>query len=111
MASFKKHTRIWAPVVFLVLLWTAITSLRLIDPIVLPTPWSIVAAIPRMLHDRLLADVGLTLARVLGALAIACLFGVPLGLLLGYKKRVYQMVEGPLHALRSIPASALFPLF
>lgn len=111
MASFKKHSRVWGPVVFLLLLWMAISSLHLIDSIVLPAPWSVVAAFPVMLHDRLLGDVALTLARVLGALAIACLFGVPLGLLLGYKKRLYQMVEGPLHALRSIPASALFPLF
>ncbi|MFB3916621.1 MAG: ABC transporter permease [Terriglobales bacterium] len=111
MALFRKHTRIWGPVVLLLLLWSAISSLGLIDPIVLPAPWSVVAAFPRMMHERLLGDVSLTLARVLGALVIACVFGVPLGLLLGYKKRFYQMVEGPLHALRSIPASALFPLF
>jgi ABC-type nitrate/sulfonate/bicarbonate transport system permease component len=111
MASFKKHTRVWGTVVVLMLFWSVLTAMRIIDPIVLPTPWSVVHAFPRMLRDRLLADVALTLARVLGALGIACLFGVPLGLLLGYKKRIYQMVEEPLHALRSIPASALFPLF
>src|SRR5512142_1503936 len=111
MASLKKHTRVWWRVVLLMLLWSVLTALRIVDPIILPTPWSVVDAFPRMLRDRLLADVALTVARVLGALAIACLVGVPLGLLLGYKKRIYQMVEGPLHALRSIPASALFPLF
>jgi ABC-type nitrate/sulfonate/bicarbonate transport system permease component len=64
-----------------------------------------------MLRDRLLSDIALTLGRVVGALAIACALGIPLGLLLGYRQRMYRAIEGPLHALRSVPASALFPLF
>lgn len=91
--------------------WAAVTAARLVDPLVLASPWSVARAVPRMLGERLLADVGLTLGRVLAALAIACVAGIPLGLLLGYRKRAYQVVGGPLHALRSIPASALFPLF
>lgn len=111
MASFKKQTRVWTPVIVLLLAWTIVSGARLLDPIILPTPWSVVRALPTMFRDRLLADVALTVARVLGALVVACAIGVPAGLFLGYRKRYYQMVEGPLHALRSIPASALFPLF
>lgn len=111
MGWFKKNTRAWLFLGGLLLVWVGLTSLRIIDPIVLPTPWSVVRAFPRMLQERLLADIGLTLARVLGALALACVFGIPLGLLLGFRKGMYETIEGPLHALRSIPASALFPLF
>jgi ABC-type nitrate/sulfonate/bicarbonate transport system permease component len=91
--------------------WAAVTALRLVDPIVLASPWSVARAVPRMLGERLLSDVGLTLGRVLAALALSCAIGIPLGLFLGYHRRTYEVLEGPLHALRSIPASALFPLF
>jgi ABC-type nitrate/sulfonate/bicarbonate transport system permease component len=111
MAWFRRNSRALLFVVALVVVWAAITALRLIDPIVLPSPASVVRAVPRMLRERLLSDIGLTLWRVLGALVIACLFGIPLGLYLGYRKGMYQVIESPLHALRSIPASALFPLF
>jgi ABC-type nitrate/sulfonate/bicarbonate transport system permease component len=107
----RKPTRVIAPLVVLLAVWTALTALRLVDPIVLPTPWSVVRSLGGMVRDRIVTDVALTLARVFGALAIAGAVGIPAGLLLGYRRRWYQMVEGPLHALRSIPASALFPLF
>ncbi len=111
MAWFKRNSRALLFVAALVVVWAAVTALRLVDPIVLPSPASVARAVPRMLRERLLSDIALTLGRVLGALAIACLFGIPLGLYLGYRKGIYQVIESPLHALRSIPASALFPLF
>lgn len=111
MDWFRRNLRPLLFAVALLGLWAAVTALHLIDTIVLPSPASVVRAVPRMLQERLLADIGLTLGRVLGALAIACAFGIPLGLYLGYHRGMYQVIESPLHALRSIPASALFPLF
>jgi ABC-type nitrate/sulfonate/bicarbonate transport system permease component len=108
---FRRHAYGWLFLAGLLLAWIAVTRLRLVDPIILPSPFSVVRALPGMLRERLLADVGLTLARVVGALLLACAIGVPLGLLFGYRKGMYQVIESPLHALRSIPASALFPLF
>jgi ABC-type nitrate/sulfonate/bicarbonate transport system permease component len=107
----KQNSRALMFLAALVVVWAAVAALRIVPAIVLPTPASVVRAVPKMLQERLLADIGLTLARVLGALAIACVFGIPLGLYLGYRKGVYQVIESPLHALRSVPASALFPLF
>ena len=109
MAWSKRNSLLFGFV--LVVVWAVVAALRLVDPIVLPSPASVVRAIPRMLQERLVADIGLTVGRVLGALAIACALGVPLGLYLGYRKGIYKVIESPLHALRSIPASALFPLF
>ncbi len=100
-----------AAMVLLLVVWSLAAGLRLVDPIVLPAPWSVARALPAMLRDGILNDLMLTTGRVLAALAVACAVGIPAGLLLGYRHRWYQMVEGPLHALRSIPASALFPLF
>ncbi len=111
MDWFKKNSRAMLFVAALVVLWAVVSGLRLVDSIVLPSPLSVLRAVPTMFRERLLADVGLTLWRVLGALVIACLLGVPLGLYFGYRRSMYQVIESPLHALRSIPASALFPLF
>jgi len=111
MAWSRQNSRALLFLLALVVVWAALAALHAVPAIVLPSPASVVRALPRMLQERLLADIGLTLARVLGALAIACVFGIPLGLYLGYRKGVYQVIESPLHALRSVPASALFPLF
>ncbi len=111
MDWFKRNSRALLFLACLLAAWAAVTALRLIDPIVLPSPWSVARAVPGMLRERLLADIGLTLGRVLTALVFACVLGIPAGLFLGYRKRTYEVLEGPLHALRSIPASALFPLF
>ncbi len=111
MGWSKQNSRALLFLAALVVVWAAVAALRIVPTIVLPTPASVVRAVPKMLQERLLADIGLTLARVLGALAIACVFGIPLGLYLGCRKGVYQVIESPLHALRSVPASALFPLF
>ncbi len=107
----RKPTRVIAPIVLLIAAWSVVTAFRLVDSIVLPTPWSVLRAFGPMVHDRMPGDVALTLGRVFAALIIAGVVGIPVGLYLGYRKRWYQMLEGPLHALRSIPASALFPLF
>lgn len=111
MGWSKQNSRALLFLAALVVVWAAVAALQIVPAIVLPSPASVVRAVPKMLQERLLADIGLTLARVLGALAIACVFGIPLGLYLGYRKGVYQVIESPLHALRSVPASALFPLF
>ncbi|HEV8523027.1 MAG TPA: ABC transporter permease subunit [Terriglobales bacterium] len=111
MGWFRRNWRGSFFLAGLLLVWIAVAELRLVDPIILPSPISVVQAMPGMLRERLLVDVALTLARVLGALLLACAFGIPFGLLLGYRKGMYRVIEGPLHALRSIPASALFPLF
>lgn len=111
MGWSRQNSRALLFLAALVVVWTALAALQAVPAIVLPSPASVVRALPQMLRERLLADIAQTLGRVLGALAIACLFGIPLGLYLGYRKGVYQVIESPLHALRSVPASALFPLF
>jgi ABC-type nitrate/sulfonate/bicarbonate transport system permease component len=108
---FKQNWRALLFLAGLALAWVLVTALRLVDPMVLPAPASVLGALPPMMRERLLSDIGLTLARVVAALVLACVIGVPLGLYLGFRQRVYEVLEGPLHALRSVPASALFPLF
>jgi ABC-type nitrate/sulfonate/bicarbonate transport system permease component len=109
--AWSKSTRVAISLGVPLLVWVLVSASRLVDPIILPSPWSVAGALPAMFRERLLRDVGLSVGRVLAALVIASLAGVPLGLLLGYRRNLYELVEGPLHALRSLPGSALFPLF
>lgn len=84
----------------------------MIDPIILPSPQSVVGALFRLFSEGNLAtDVRVTLLRLTYAFVLAILVGVPVGLLFGYFKEAYRGVESLLHGLRSVPAAALFPLF
>lgn len=110
----SRSTHLYTVAFFLILLviWYLITALRWVDPIILPSPGSVLRAYPEMIRDdRLVTDVLYTLGRVVGAVVLAGIIGVPLGLFFGYRRNIYRVVEPPLHALRSVPASALFPLF
>lgn len=112
MAFFKR--RLAAILILLAMLaaWALLAGFELVDRIILPSPWAVFSALPGMVDSGfLVSHVAATLGRVGAALLIACLVGLPLGLFLGYRREIYGAVEGPLHALRSIPASALFPLF
>ena len=112
MGLFKK---ILGPVIGPILilsLWYLLNKLEVVDPIILPSPESVMHSLMSMLTEgQMLVDVGWTLFRVLVAFSIASIVGVPVGLYLGYNHRLYRAIEGPIHALRSIPATALFPLF
>lgn len=110
MASFN---RLWsvAFIAVLLALWGVVSFAGLVDPIILPPPTGVLKAFPKIfVEDRFIKDIGYTLFRVFSALMLAAVFGIPLGLLLGYYQHWYKIFEGPLHALRSIPATALFPL-
>lgn len=96
----------------LVASWQIVSGLRWVDPFFLPAPTQIAGALwQAVAHDNFLVDLLWTVTRVLIAVLCATAIGVPLGLVFGLYRRAYSAVEGILHALRSVPASALFPLF
>jgi len=102
----------WVITAVLVALWQLASGLRWIDPFFLPPPTRIVVALWQAIaYDHFLLDLFWTVMRVLLAVLCAAAVGVPLGLLFGLYRGAYNSIEGILHALRSVPASALFPLF
>lgn len=95
-----------------ILLWWAATALKLADPVLLPSPAETLAETIRGFSTGTLwDDLARTVLRTLQSFAIAALIGVPLGIALGAKERVYRAVEFVVDFFRSTPASALFPLF
>lgn len=107
----SRHFAPWLVFLSLVGAWAFASFWNLIDPIILPPPWEVVRAMPRLFVDEgMFNDLSFTLLRLAAALLLALSIGVPTGLILGYYSSVYRSIEGILHALRSVPATALFPL-
>ncbi|MBP0491486.1 ABC transporter permease [Roseomonas indoligenes] len=95
-----------------ILVWQLAVILRVADPVLLPSPaetardtWA------SLVNGPLAHDVGRTVWRTLLSFVIASAIGVPLGVALGARERLYRAVEFVVDFFRSTPASALFPLF
>jgi len=95
-----------------VALWWVVYRLKLVDPVLLPSPEESFRAIwDGFVGGALTRDFLITVQRTLIAFAIAVAVAVPLGVVLGSSQRVYQSVEFVIDFFRSTPASAMFPLF
>lgn len=107
-----RHVRVVALPVALVAAWFAIAQFRLVSPLFVPTvPATIVAFFDAIGDGTLALDVIATLGRMVAGFAIAVLVGTPIGLLMGMSKKTYEALEFVVDFFRSIPTTALFPLF
>ncbi|MFA7302506.1 MAG: ABC transporter permease subunit [Candidatus Paceibacterota bacterium] len=96
----------------LVILWVLVSQFGLVDAFFLPNPLVTTAALGTLVvTGSILPDLLATLARVGLAFLIAVSVGLPLGLLLGRSEKVYRHFEFIIDFFRSMPATALFPLF
>lgn len=96
----------------LVALWSLVTALGMADPIFLPTPWAVVSSLVVGFASGELAEaLGATLARSVAGFAVSAVLGIPLGLLIGRIKLLAHATQPTIDFFRSIPATALFPLF
>jgi ABC-type nitrate/sulfonate/bicarbonate transport system permease component len=98
--------------VFFVAVWWVASALKLIDPVLLPSPMDSWRAFLAGTADGTLThDFMKTLWRTLLSFLIALALAVPLGIVLGASERLYRSVEFVIDFFRSTPASAMFPLF
>jgi ABC-type nitrate/sulfonate/bicarbonate transport system permease component len=63
------------------------------------------------LSDSVFQDVIPSLFRLLGGWVLAVLIGVPLGILIGRSRNLWDLVNPALQFLRAIPGPALIPIF
>ncbi len=92
--------------------WYSVSALHLVEPFFLPGPLVTIKKFFQLLiSGNILPDLFATLFRLGLSFLIAVLVGVPLGLMLGFSKKLYRHVEFLIDFFRSLPASALFPLF
>ncbi len=97
----------------LVAVWHIATTLQWVNTLFLPTPLETVQTLYVQLiqTQELWPDIFATLYRTIFAFIIASIAGIALGLVLGYSKLVHSSMGTAVDFARSIPATALFPLF
>lgn len=102
-------------IVVLFLLWWLSTSMKWVNPIFLPVPLEVwrafVSALTvgyqgSLLHEHLLAS----LARILSGYLLACVIGIPLGLIMGLNRRVRALFDPLIEFYRPLPPLALYTL-
>lgn len=99
------------PALILAIWWVAAAG-QWISPKLLPDPLSTLQALSASVIDgSILGDFWGTLQRTLASFAIAAALGVPVGIVLGSDRRIYESLEFVVDFFRSTPATAMFPLF
>lgn len=111
----KERLEPWLPalgVFALVIVWYLAVWMRVVDPVLLPSPIDTFGAMwTGMKGGKLGSDFLVTVERTVYATLIASAVSIPLGIFLGASERLYRSVEFVIDFFRSTPASAMFPLF
>lgn len=98
--------------ILFLIIWLIVSSSGWVSGLIIPSPVSVIAAFWKMLGTEIFySDIGISIFRVLCSLALSCLIGIPIGLLMGYKLVVYKTFIFLVDFFRSIPPIALFPVF
>ena len=93
-------------------LWWLLTGTGIIDPTILPSPlvtWKTFWHL--LLHQDLLGDIGVSLARAAVGLAIGAGFGLILGITVGLFRLGEELLDASLQMFRVIPFPAVLFLF
>ena len=95
--------------------WVSTTGLRLLNPLRLPAPVEVWAALEQILRSgyagaTLWQHAAHSLGLVARGFAVAVITGIPLGLLMGWSRRAEALVNPIFLLLRPIPALAWIPL-
>lgn len=98
--------------VFVVLIWSLITHWELISTYVFPTPMEVLRAFKPLFTERgLLSNVYASWLRIGQAFLWCVVIAVPLGLLMGAFRWVYDLVNPVAEPMRSMPTTAFLPAF
>ncbi|MFC9663456.1 ABC transporter permease [Nocardia sp. NPDC127606] len=98
-------------VVLVVGAWAAGSLLELIDPRKLSAPWTVLATGWELLVDGpLLANLGVSLQRVLIGMVLGVLIGTTLAVIAGLSRWGESLIDGPVQIKRAIPTLGLIPL-
>lgn len=91
--------------------WWLYTALGLADPLFMPSPEAVVQRIGRWwTEEGLLADIGISVYRVMAGFVLSALIALPLGLYLGTYRAVQATFEPLIDFIRYMPAVAFIPL-
>lgn len=96
----------------LLLLWYIISFFKLISTIYLPHIFDVISSLNYLLFtSEGLLNIYETLKRTIISFLIGLFIGIFFGLIFGMFKNLYEYFEGIINFFRSVPATAMFPLF
>lgn len=82
-----------------------------VNPLLVPSPVNVLTTLYELFAERgFLSDVGISIARILGSFAVACVIAIPLGILMGSFKAVEAFFNPFVSAWRYLPAPAFIPI-
>lgn len=98
--------------IFFFILWIFVTQKHFFKPIFLPSPQDVISSFKETIFtSEGLKNILFTLKRTVIGFFIAVIISVPFGILFGVFKKIYKSVEWFIDFFRSIPVTAMFPLF
>ena len=98
------------PIVVLII-WCILTLGGYINPLLLPAPSAVAKKLCNLLiSGDVFGDLASTVYRTLVGYICAGLIGIPLGLLVGYVRRIYYSFEFVIDFFRSMPSPVLVPI-
>lgn len=98
------------PVIFMIV-WMMMVWLQLFSPLLVPSPISVGKALWTIVSDTLVDDLSITLLRLTIGFGVGMVIGIPVGLVFGFFPRVNYCFGPLIDFFRSVPVTALFPLF
>lgn len=106
----NKFTPVILPIL-IIIVWYLITAVfNLVDPYILPSPVDVcLSAWDLILSGELFKDAFDTLFKVFAGIFIAAIVAIPLGILLGWYKRLEDLCTFVISILRPIPPVAWIP--
>ena len=102
-------------VAFMLLAWVIVTSFGWANELFLPGPNAVIDAFLKVLFkgyqgSTLIEHVGVSLWRILVAFTIACVIGIPLGILMGASKDAASILNPFIEFYRPLPPLGLYTL-
>jgi NitT/TauT family transport system permease protein len=109
----KRGFGITATISFLVMLafWSVLSYGQLVNPVFLPTPDKVLVSLFEQLGTSVYwHHIGISIFRVSAGFVLACIVGIPIGLIAGTYRYGEAFIEPPMEFIRYMPAVAFIPL-
>ncbi|MBI4816836.1 MAG: ABC transporter permease [Deltaproteobacteria bacterium] len=105
-----------ATVAFVLVTWSLLSGLELVEKAKLPSPWAVAVAFTRLAWDAergslLLTATIASVTRILAASVLVFIVGIPVGILMGSSPRINAALSPLVDPFRSAPIVAVFPIF
>jgi len=93
-------------------IWFLIDALGISNPLAIAPPLQVFKKLFELLSTgELIRDIIATMSRTFIGFLLALILGIPAGIVLGYYTRLYESFSLVIDFFRSVPGTALFPLF